>query len=133
MKRKIINLLLVVSLFFNLGIVFQFGEIASADNAVFVDRYDFEALQTTSVAYDLDGDGSNDTFSVSRYPVYSEIISDNAGRTDFIINEQSYHVSDRRHGAYEEVYITDIDQTDCFIDIILIDWYKGKGAEILSF
>lgn len=127
MKKRITWLILTVFLLNLIPVTTGFA------NSVLTDEYSFEDLLNTSVSYDLNSDGVSDSISTKRDSVYSSEMSDYCARNEFVINGQTYHISDDRHGMYDRVFITDIDQTDKYLDIILIQTYKGKSAKIYRF
>lgn len=99
----------------------------------FVDKYVFEDLLDKTVSYDLNGDGNEDTIKLERIGLYSEQMGDYCARYYFIINDEKYHIEDFRHGAYERVYITDLDPTDTYLDILMFFSYKGISVDIFRF
>lgn len=103
---------------------------ASANGNIFVDHYDYHSLMDDVISYDLNFDGITDSIKTNVYTTYSETMQSNCLRYELIINGQVHHVADFRHGRYNDLYITDIDQTDSYLDIVLIDEYKGKTAKI---
>lgn len=103
----------------------------------FVDKYLISELEDGNFAeYDLDCDGKKDTLSVHLHSAY-EATGDETlrgfARYDFIINGEVYHIGDMRHGHYGEFFITDIDTSDGYLDIIAIHDYKGISGAIYRF
>lgn len=87
---------------------------------------DFYEQIDTPIYYDLDGDGTEDCFSVDHYSNYF-------GRFVFNINKSSFMFSATRHGGYDKFMITDIDETDNFLDIIVLGIYKGAWLELYRY
>lgn len=130
MNKRITSIFLSFVMIFNLSII----SVVYADGKpIFVDKYNYEVLTNSSVSYDFNFDGNIDTLSTNVYPTYSESMGDYCARYEFVINNNAYHIVDRRHGSYTDLFITDINQTDNYLDIVLIDWYKGISAEIYRY
>lgn len=127
MKKKILTLTLTGAM---LGLT---AVPTFASNKVFVDGYTFDDLCSQSVTYDLNSDGNAENISFKSYGIFSEEMNDNCSRNEIVINDKAYFIRDVRHGHYEQVFFTDIDQTDNYLDIVLIDSYKGKNGDIYRF
>lgn len=137
MKVKATGMFVLISMILNLFVISAvYADTASAAGdakPMFVDKYDYEALTSNTISYDFNFDGSIDTLSTTVYSVYSDEIGDHCGRYEFIINGVTHHICDMRHGHFKYLYVTDIDQTDNYLDIVLVNWYKGAGAEIYRY
>lgn len=129
MKHKFITTAIMISAV----IVGATVSLPTTAGAVAVNHYTYEDLRNSAVYYDLNMDGVTDSLSANLYSIYSSEMGDNCGRYEFIINGQTYHIADSRHGIYTDVFITDIDQTDTYLDIVLIESYKGESAEIYRY
>ncbi len=99
----------------------------------FCDPYLFDRLMSNSVSYDLNFDGQTDTLTVNRYNIYSEDMGSNCARYEFIINDNSYFITDTRSGSCSQLFVTDIDQTDSYVDIIMLWQDKEIYAQIFRF
>ncbi len=88
--------------------------------------YDYFENIDVPFYYDLDGDGIEDTFSVDCYSNYF-------GRYAFNINNKNFIFDVVRHGSYAYFAVVDIDETDSFLDIVLIGSYKGAWGTVFRY
>jgi len=88
--------------------------------------YDFYEHIDVPFDYDLNGDGVEDTFSVDHYVNYF-------GRFAFNINDRPFVFQTVRHGYYTSFAVVDINETDAFLDIVVIGTYKGIWAEVYRY
>ena len=119
--KKILSLVLVVSVILSLMPCMM----VEAENS-FVDIYNYEDLLDAEIEYDLNFDGTKDSLKMNLYANYWAYWS-------FEINNKQILHNITRHGSYEKIYITDIDTNDNYLDIILINRYKGLSADIFRF
>ncbi len=100
---------------------------AAADEAAPIEFYEFADLADNAVTCDLNLDGSPDTLQTEIYAQYW-------AHFNLIINGKRFTFAVVRHGGYDKLAIADIDPSDSFLDIIVLDSYKGYiGATILRY
>lgn len=89
-------------------------------------KYTFDYLLDNSVTYDLNRDGNADTIKTdvtAHYWRYSSLI----------INDKRILLEAARHGHFTDVYVTDIDTSDNYLDIIALSSYKSLYAYIYRY
>ena len=121
MKKTVLSLMLAVTIILSLSS----PTMVMAEHS-FVDAYDIEDLLNSEIQYDLNFDGKPDSIKINLYANYW-------GYWSLEINNNDILYSIVRHGSYEKAFITDIDTSDSYLDIILIDRYKGLSADIFRF
>ena len=78
------------------------------------------------VYYDLNCDGTVDSLAMDMYSNYY-------GCYSMVINGQTFAFDIVRHGHHSYFFVTDIDETDGFLDIVLIGEYKGVWMSIFRY
>lgn len=88
--------------------------------------YNFNDYIDVPLSFDLNCDGKTDTLTLDSYTNYF-------ARYLFNINDVPFIFEATRHGYYDAVKIVDIDETDKFLDIVVIGVYKGAWAEVYRY
>jgi len=96
------------------------------------DRYLTVGLENNPISYDLDGDGNTDTLSVKER-AYSNPGERTTHYLKFTINNVEYDSDIKVLGTFPEIYITDIDSSDQYMDIVMINREQSISAFICRF
>ncbi len=90
------------------------------------DIFDYFENIDVPVYYDLNCDGAEDSLVMDCFSNYYACYS-------MVINDQPFMFDVVRHGQYTHFFVTDIDETDGFMDIALIGQYKGVWMELFRY